>query len=112
MVLRFEKNKKSVLSFEEYMKLPNSEHHNKSGLLKILDPINGKLVRASFSRYEEAMNLFRQFVDVFNLIEGKALDVAQSLVGKGKRKSVENVVAIEGELANSECAKWFLSLLN
>lgn len=47
------------------------------------------------------MNLFRQFVDVFNLIEGKALDIAKSLVGKGKRKSIENVIAIEGELANS-----------
>lgn len=58
------------------------------------------------------MNLFRQFVDVFNLIEGKALDVARSLVGKGKRKSVDNVAVIEGELGNSECAKWFLSLLN
>lgn len=52
MVLRFEKNKKCILSFDEYMKIPNSEHHNKSGLLKILDPINGKLIRASFSRYE------------------------------------------------------------
>lgn len=51
-MLRFEKNKKSILTFDEYLKLPNAEHHNKSGVLKILDPINGKLVRASFSRYE------------------------------------------------------------
>lgn len=58
------------------------------------------------------MNLFRQFVDVFNLIEGKALDIAQSLVGKGKRKSMDSAAVIEGELCNSECAKWFLSLLN
>jgi hypothetical protein len=92
------------------MMLPNSENLNKSGPLKLIDPINGKLVRASFSRLEDVTNLFKQFVDVLSMLEVKSQEIAMSLMGKAKRKSSEIKAAIEGELANTDLAKVFASL--
>jgi hypothetical protein len=65
----------------------------------MIDPVNDKLVRASFSKYDEVLNLFRQFIDIFKTIETKGREVAQSLMGKGKRTNTEIIAAIEGELS-------------
>lgn len=71
-VLRYESGQRCVLTFEEYECMENAESLGVSGAMKIMDPINGKLVRASFSRYEEVLNLFRELANAFRAVEEEA----------------------------------------
>jgi hypothetical protein len=76
----------------------------------MIDPINGKLVRASFSRYEEVLNLFRQLAEAFTGVEEKARQVALSLMGRRKR-NWEILSAVQAETADSNSAAALASLL-
>lgn len=109
-VLRSETEEPCVISFEEYNQIADSEDLGNSAF-KMIDPINGKLVRASFSRYEELQNLFRQLADAFQEVEEKARQVALSLVGRGKRNSWEIVSTVQAETAKTETAGRLASLL-
>jgi hypothetical protein len=58
--LRYECGQNCVLSCKEYSLLANAENISNSGAIKMVDPINGKLVKASFSRFEDVLDLFRR----------------------------------------------------
>lgn len=110
-VLRYEPNQRCILSFQEYFSLPNAEKLGKSGVVKMIDPINGKLVRASFSRFEEVLDLFRQLADAFKEVREEARLAAQPLMGRGNRKSWEIISTIENKTAASETAAKLNGLL-
>lgn len=76
----------------------------------MIDPINGKLVRASFSRFEEVLNLFRQFADAFEEMREEARQVAKPLMGKAKNKW-EIPSNIEDSVAASASARKLALLL-
>jgi hypothetical protein len=77
----------------------------------MIDPINGRLVRASFSRFEEVVDLFRQLADAFREVGEEARLAARPLMGKGNRKSWEVVSSIETTITASPNAARLAALL-
>jgi hypothetical protein len=78
-----------MLSCKEYSLLPNAESIAGSIVIKMIDPINGKLVRASFSRFEEVLNLFRQLALAFGGVIEEVRLAVQSLMGRPNRRRGE-----------------------
>lgn len=70
----------------------------------MIDPINGQLVRASFSRFEEVVNLFRQLVEAFEEVREEARAAVQPLMGRANNKW-EISTALEANVAASSSAR-------
>jgi hypothetical protein len=70
----------------------------------MIDPINGQLVRASFSRFEEVVNLFRQLVEAFEEVREEARVAVQPLMGRANNKW-EISSTLEANVAASSSAR-------
>lgn len=78
----------------------------------MIDPINGKLVRASFLKLEAVVDLFRQLAEAFRGVEEKARLVAQPLMGKPKRNSWEIVSTLTSQTDPSDSTDQLAAFLH